>query len=184
MADTRDIEIEIYGKIRSLEAIKELAVEMDGHVAPDFGESYLEEYDAFGYIVECLEKRSPIRVVRDDTSDGLDGIASVCQEHGLAYCKRIHKTEWISPGMETWAPGWDEPQCPAVDENHDISIKLDELKKIKRKGADALNAHIAELERISLEDFPKKATAPADVLEAARNYEGDDEEPVAPGPAR
>jgi len=180
MADTRDIEIEIYGEIRSLDAIKALAAEMNDHVAPDFGEGYLDEWDAFGHIVASLEQGEPIRVVRDDTSDDLDGIAEVCREHGLAYCIKGHKTEWLAAMLETWAPGFKEPQHPTIDENHDIVIPRDEVKKLRKKGIEALDARIAELDRIALDDIDRKVTASDEVLEEARNYDPDAAETAAP----
>ena len=180
MADIRDIEIEIYGELTSLEAIKELASEMDGFVAPDYGEGYLDYTDAFSHILKSLESGSPIKVVRDDTSDDLDGIAMVCREHGLAYSITGHKTQWLDAHLENWAPGFKAPMTPSINEEHDIVIPLDELKKLAKKGLEAVAARIAELDRLALNDIDRKVTSSQEVLEAARNYDPDEEEAPSP----
>lgn len=164
-----DVLIEIFGEIKSVEAIKDVleAAEEEGLIEWGYNNtSYFE------WLRDAVERQFPLQFTRSDTHNYFDELSGACRTHGISYKMLVGPSGGEGYNvMKAWTPGMSAENEIELAGNNEPAITLPHLKKAAERGIDAVQSLIRELELKSLVNTPQMLVVAPELLEEFKNQD-------------
>jgi len=177
MATERDVSMTIFGEVKSIEAVKELASAFESYVCPDWNEPQFDsDFEGIVHIVEALEEGKGIRVIRSSTGMQLDEISEVCRKHALSYEIMFEGDDLVNPYVNVWAPHFEDERTFECTDGGRPMIPIEDISKRIRKDPQNVLATLDEIERSALIGVGQIATATPELIAEINSLLEDDNE--------